>query len=145
MSQFKVQKQMVEILPIVLQCEDLLRLNMETKNINIKKSIHPSANIYTDPYYLQTILRNLLQNAIKASPKNSMVEITFAENNLSISNLGTPFTQMQYEAALAHDDLSKGLSGLGLKLVDELAKKIGATVNFTKSNEEQTVAEVVFG
>lgn len=145
MSQFKVQKELVEILPIVLQCEDLLGLNLETKNITIKMNINPSDAIYTDPYYLQTILRNLLQNAIKASPENSMVEISFDEKNISISNDGIPFGQAQYEAALAHDDLSKGSSGLGLKLIDELAKKIGAIVNFKKSNDTKTVAHVVFG
>jgi signal transduction histidine kinase len=144
MSQFNTTILLVEILPVVRQAEQLLQLNISSKNITIQTAIQPEAVIDTDAYYLQTITRNLLQNAIKASPVNGQVTITFEGTHLSISNQGEAFTQQQYEAIVKNNDASKGLSGLGLKLVDELAVKIGAAVSFANGPAGETIATINF-
>lgn len=144
MSQFNTTILPTEILPVVRQAEQLLQLNISSKNIAIQTDIQPEAIIDTDAYYLQTITRNLLQNAIKASPVNGQIMISFEDNLLMIGNHGEPFTQQQFEAILKNNDASKGLSGLGLKLVDELAVKIGAKVSFANSGTGETIAKIDF-
>jgi signal transduction histidine kinase len=144
MSKFNTTMLPTEILPVVQQAEQLLQLNTAAKNIHIQTNIQPAATIDTDAYYLQTVTRNLLQNAIKASPPNGRITIVFEGSHLRICNQGDPFTQQQYEAILKNNDASKGLSGLGLKLVDELAVKIGAKVSFTNGAGGETIATVDF-
>ncbi len=130
MNEFNVKIQSAEIEPIIDQCLQLMKLNIENKSIKIiSKNIEKQA-LKTDPYFLQIIIRNLLQNAIKASPENSEIGIVFENNQLKISNKGALFTQKDYENVLSNTQKLENLSGLGLKLVDELSKKIGAKISF---------------
>lgn len=147
MSQFKTDIQTVPLLSAVQQCEQLLQLNSEARNVRIENNIPQHAVIETDPNYFQTIIRNLLQNAIKAAPEGSIVKIeaTSEEDiiqSITISNTGKPFTQQQYQEALSGSELGKGLSGLGLRIVEELSHKIGATVQFINPEPDMTVATI---
>ncbi len=148
MNQFKTDIQPTDILYVANQCIQLLQLNIEAKNLNIRNDIPPGTVIDTDPYYLQTILRNLLQNAIKASGEGALISIDFEENGpqrmLSIENTGRVFGQDDYLQILSQKENAKGLSGLGLKLVDELAEKTGLRVRFENPGENTTRAVVLF-
>ena len=89
-----------------------------------------------------------MQNAIKASPQNGVIEIvTSSEKNsfkLHIKNEGGSFSQQQYFQSINTDENAGSLNGLGLKLVDELSGKIGATVFFKTTTENTTWVEVLF-
>ena len=147
MSEFKTNIQATNILPIIDSCKSLLQLNSDAKNITYKNVIATDIITNTDAYFLQTIIRNLLQNAIKASPDNSEIEIDAinSTNNLSIyiKNKGETFTQQQYQQILSSEDAAKILNGLGLRLVDELSEKIGAIVEFKTTQAEGTVVEIL--
>lgn len=141
LSQFNTNIEKVNLETIVNQCIDLMKLNIEAKNINIKTNLPTDNQIDTDPYFLQIIIRNLLQNSIKASPENGKISIAFENNQISIQNTGPIFTQSDYETVLNNPQKQENLSGLGLKLVDELSKKIGARVGF-EEKDNQTLAVV---
>ena len=147
MNEFKPNLQPVEIASTIEGCKQLLQLNSDAKNITYKQEIDSSI-IETDPNFLQTILRNLLQNAIKASPQNGVIEIaTASEKNcfkLHIKNEGGSFSQQQYLQSINTDANAGNLHGLGLKLVDELSRKIGATVFFKTTSETTTWVELLF-
>ncbi len=135
MSQFNVKMEMVEIKPVIDQCLQLLKLNIETKQLYIENTVGERLQLKTDPYFLQIIVRNLLQNAIKASPDESEIKISYKNNQLSIQNYGEPFTQNSYLEAISSTQKQETLNGLGLKLVDELSQKIGVKVFFEYQNE----------
>lgn len=134
LSEFKPSMQPVQLLPVVDACQSLLQLNSEAKNISFKKDIPADAIIHSDPYFLQTILRNLLQNAVKAAPVGSTIEIAAIQENgkfaISIKNEGDRFTQEDYLAAISSNENNPSLNGLGLRLVNELSLKIGVRVRF---------------
>lgn len=142
MNQFNIELQNTFVTAIVDQCISLLHLNSEAKNIKVISSLPGNLRIETDPYFLQTILRNLLQNAIKACPPNLTVTIGYETGNaghiIYIQNPGPLFTQQQYERLLATEETGKSLSGLGLRLVNELSGKIGIRVNYTQTADDQT-------
>jgi signal transduction histidine kinase len=149
MNQFKTELQPVKPSLIVFQCQQLLQLNTEAKNLRVENHVSDISVVETDPYYLQTIVRNLLQNAIKASPQNGQIEINLIETEnrlvaLTIQNEGIPFNQQQYENGLAANDSSQGLSGLGLRLVDELSAKIGLKINFSNPSDQLTKVTITF-
>jgi signal transduction histidine kinase len=135
MNEFNVKMQSAEIKPVIEQCIQLLKLNIEAKKLVIENNVSENIIQQTDPYFLQIIVRNLLQNAIKASPENGKIFINFENNELSIQNEGELFTQNQYEMAISSNQKQETLSGLGLKLVDELSQKIGSKVWYEAVNE----------
>lgn len=148
MNQFKPEFRKVNVLEIVSECLQLMQLNSEGKKIRFKNSVSSDFFLETDPYYLQTIVRNLLQNAIKAAPEGSEILIDFevevGKKYLSVTNSGGYFSQEQYEYLLVNKHSGKSLSGLGLHLVDELSRKVGAKVIFTETgNPDLTRVEVI--
>ena len=147
MSEFKTNIQTTALLPIVDACQNLLQLNASAKNITYKKTISDNITVNTDPYYLQTIIRNLLQNAVKAAPENSEIVIGTEQQSTGlvfyISNKGGAFTQAQYKQLISSEDNAQSLNGLGLRLVEELSQKIGATVTFKSVDSSSTRVEIL--
>ncbi|SDD97091.1 tetratricopeptide repeat-containing sensor histidine kinase [Niabella drilacis] len=134
MNAFEAQLQPVNIAAVVMDCQRLLQLNSEARKIVFETGIPEDLTVQTDANYLQTIVRNLLQNAIKAAPGGSLIQIEAKQENgrtwLLVKNQGAAFTQEQYERLIRQEQHAASLSGLGLKLVDELSRKIHATVSF---------------
>ncbi len=147
MNEFKVALQQVLILDTVITCKNLLQLNSDAKNIQYNITIEKDNSVLTDPYYLQTIIRNLLQNAVKASPENGEINISTTENNNSLSlfieNKGGSFTQQNYQQLLSKEENATSLTGLGLRLVDELSQKINVSVNFSSVSPSSTRVEII--
>jgi len=145
MNEFSVSLQPVDISETIISCKKLLQLNSDARHIRYENSVEHH-EIITDPYYLQTIVRNLLQNAIKASPDNGVIHIgTSAEKDgliFFIENQGASFTQEDFLQAIQNDENAKTLNGLGLRLTQELSVKIEASVHFTSPGESGTRAEL---
>ncbi|CAG5016842.1 Adaptive-response sensory-kinase SasA [Dyadobacter sp. CECT 9275] len=147
MNSFNFDIRPVEVFSLVKNSLNLLQLNIEANQTIIENAIPEDLIIQTDEYFLQTILRNLLQNAIKASGENGEIHISYQEESsgsaIVIANTGNEFSQDDYESALVMDLLHQGLNGLGLKLVDELSVRIGARVSFSRLNS-RTLATILF-
>lgn len=145
MNEFSISLQLVDLSEIITSCKKLLQLNSDAKHITYENSIDRN-EIVTDPYYVQTIVRNLLQNAIKASPDNGLIRTgTMAEKDgliLFIENQGASFTQEDYLQVIHNDEYAKTLDGLGLRLTQELSVKINASVYFTFAGESGTRANL---
>ncbi|MFV0606616.1 MAG: ATP-binding protein [Niabella sp.] len=142
MNEFTVNQQSVLVTDAVNPCLQLLELSSQTKNIQYQINIPQQLFVETDASYLQTILRNLLQNAIKASPQSGKISIDATKTNdrviISIENTGAAFTQEQYLQAVNNDVDHNAISGLGLKLTYELSEKINAVIYFTNPREHTT-------
>jgi len=145
MSEFKPELQPVNVTNLLRQTVSLLQLAIEEKKLSVTINLPDRYTVHTDPYYLQTILRNLLQNAIKASPASGAIAIDLAGHTFSITNTGQPFTQHDYEAVLQDNDSAKTLQGLGLKLADELSRKIGNRIFFQTTGTGKTTACLQLG
>ncbi|MGG7666820.1 tetratricopeptide repeat-containing sensor histidine kinase [Dyadobacter sp. BHUBP1] len=146
MNAFHVRIEQVEVRPLLAGTLGLLELHSEANQTKITNDVPDNFRIRTDGYFLQTILRNLLQNAIKSAGEKGAVDIGVEavadEKSVYIENTGAPFTQADFEALLS-DDMAPGLHGLGLRLVDDLARKLGATITFS-SREHRTRAVIRF-
>lgn len=147
-NEFKTDKQTSSLNLIVDQCIALLQLNIDAKNIELQNNLPPNTTIFTDPYYLQNIVRNLLQNAIKASDQGSLLRIDFSENEssavLSIENTGSAFSQQDYLDLLNDTSSTNGMNGLGLRLVDDLSKRTGLIIRFKNPSPTLTRALIIF-
>lgn len=114
---------------------DLIRPQAEQKNIEIVKNLEVS-QVVANQNILETILRNLITNAIKFSPNDAKVKIaTYSENGsnfISITDNGIGMNPEKIQSVLKNE-ITKSLgtsgekgSGIGLLLVRELAKQLNA-------------------
>ncbi|MCZ2720969.1 sensor histidine kinase [Marinomonas sp. 15G1-11] len=103
--------------------------------------------IESDPDWLKVIINNLLDNALKYSPDQSMIDIsTHSFSNracikiTNITELGLPNTEKMYDkyyrGKSAH---SKTGSGLGLYIVKQLSLQLNASIEYqATSNLDET-------
>lgn len=144
MNQFSVQMQPVGLHEAVASCLQLLQLNIEAKHLSIENNIPDFIQVRSDESFLQTIVRNLLQNAIKASPDGASVVLHAERSELTIRNSGGHFSQQQYLDAIAAGMAGKTVSGLGLKLVAELSGKADINICFEETLPDTTLVRLTF-
>ncbi|SDD04727.1 sensor histidine kinase [Niabella drilacis] len=147
MSRLNPNVKEIALLPVLHPVEQLLQLPVEEKSIQLQNNIAPGTTVMADDNFLQTIYRNLLQNAVKASPPGATIVVGMAAQHghaiLSIQNSGRSFAQADFEQQTLAGRTTQTLNGLGLQLVAELSGKMNAAVRFT-ALAEGTLAEVIF-
>jgi signal transduction histidine kinase len=131
---------------IVQNSIQLLEMNSDAQEINYHLQIDARCNTETDKNFLTTIIRNLLQNAIKASPQNGSIDILLTEKMdhyiLTIQNDGKTFTQEDFEKSLQDQETLK-LSGLGLRIIKILADKIEMKIQFSSPLKTGTQVDLI--
>ena len=111
----------------------LLRLNAEEKDIVISPKIEPNLVAWADENLYNTILRNLISNAIKfsrvgsviyvnASCKNDMIEISVADSGVGIRQENLEKLFMVDSAFSTRGTLNEKGTGLGLVLCKEFVE-----------------------
>ncbi|MCF8294858.1 MAG: hypothetical protein K9I34_02245 [Bacteroidales bacterium] len=128
-----------EVLPlteIVETCANESAGNARLKSIEIITSIPESVNIYGDKNMLTTVIRNLLTNAIKFTPRQGKVVLSYSadENNdiISVIDNGIGIDADKIPILLNSDSFvsspgtenEKG-TGLGLVITQDFVKKHG--------------------
>ncbi|NJO16196.1 MAG: response regulator [Thioploca sp.] len=136
----KYHLQELELDKVVESNLDLFTPKAEQKQITLKNSITKGLIVYADSNMLNTILRNLISNALKFTPTGGIVEIltrshyeTDIEITVSDSGVGIKpedisklfHIDMQYTNT--GTDGEQG-TGLGLNLCKDLVEKNGGTI-----------------
>jgi len=118
----------------------LLEQSAKNKNIDLENNMPVDINVYADKNMLSTILRNLISNAIKFTPKNGTIEIGYRkgkENRQEIyikdSGLGVPKENLNRIFEVSENISTKGTegetgTGLGLILCKEFVEKHGGKI-----------------
>ena len=133
------EPEQIEILPMIDQLESLYNQNLKNKMISLKVDIEPGVNAFADIKMTDTILRNLISNAIKFTNKSGSINISSESGDNSIiikvkdtgvgidkeylNKLFKPDSSYSTEGT-AHE---KG-TGLGLTLCKELVEKQGGEI-----------------
>jgi two-component system sensor histidine kinase/response regulator len=138
-GRLKVAPAILELKEIVDCNIDLVGENAKDKNITLFSSIDGITSVVADGNMFDTIIRNLLTNAVKFTPTNGKVEISAKtegyEVEISISDTGVGIKPEDMDK-LFRTDVSfttrgtaqeKG-SGLGLILCKEFVEKNGGTI-----------------
>ena len=135
-------KQMPDVLNLRKVVKNLLittMLQIEWKEISLVNNVTSDIFCVADFYMLETVLRNIVSNAIKFTPKKGNIEINAVVKNnfvfLSVKDSGEGITDEAIESINYSDKFftSKGTdnengSGLGLKLCKEFAEKNGGNL-----------------
>lgn len=143
MNQLAENKIKVERVQLKKQIEELrmfFHLNLDIKNQQLYVEVDETLELETDREYLQTILRNLISNAIKFTPVGGSVWVKakYDEDKvmISIKDSGIGIANDDFEKlfSLVADKRGIGSSdekgtGLGLVLVKEMLDKLGGVIS----------------
>jgi signal transduction histidine kinase/CheY-like chemotaxis protein len=130
----------IDVVPVVEAALDTVRPAAEAKNIRIEARLDAhAATVYGDSNRLQQVFWNLLNNAIKFTPRDgrisvdlarahSSIEIRIADNGQGIAPEFLPFVFDRFRQAEAATTRHHGGLGLGLSIVKHLVELHGGTV-----------------
>lgn len=99
-----------------------------------------------DKVLLQSLINNLVSNAIKASPESSGVELASLDKQIIVRDHGRGMSaeQLEYVNHPARTESPQKRSGLGIPLCHEIAKLHRATLHFTSETGNGTQAVISF-
>lgn len=114
------------------------------KDIDLKFVPSTAATVFGDEILIQSALRNILDNAIKYSPAETVVEIALSKHNkgteLTISDAGYGFPdgetdQLTTRFVRGENVASTVGSGLGLTIAKEVVEAHGGTIHLSNKQE----------
>jgi PAS domain S-box-containing protein len=129
----------IEILPMLSELESLYYQNLKNKQIELKINIEPGVSAFADIKMTNTILRNLISNAIKFTNTNGFIYVTSEENEsfvtIKVKDTGVGIDEensgklFKPDSSYSTDGTAheKG-TGLGLVLCKELVEKQGGEI-----------------
>jgi signal transduction histidine kinase len=131
-----------------------LKHSAEKKQISINTPDNTGLSVFADANMLQTILRNLLNNAIKFTPRNGAIQVSYKaikSNHLVIriadNGVGIPSHLIQNLFKLSNQYHTRGTenessSGLGLILVKEFVDKNKGQISITSKVNKGTIVNI---
>ena len=151
----KLVNEWIDLHPWITNVTELFFNGMRNSKHQINFEFEPqNISFISDPLILGRILRELLNNALKYTPDEEQIIIktqaTDNEVSLCVINTGIEISPEEQELVFtpfyripSKDPWQYAGTGLGLTLVQKLAKVLGASVNL-ESKEGQTVFYVIF-
>ncbi len=127
---------------------ELAKSTAERKQIKIFSEINSNIFVYADKNIITTVQRNLLNNAIKFSPKNTSIEIftTIKENNviLNVKDHGLGIEENRLDTIFDVCTSTNGTeneigSGLGLALCKEFVNSYGGKITVTSKLNQGSI------
>ena len=125
---------------------DSMKSVMKKKDIYIEYQPRHKKNIMADVQALERVMNNLIDNAFKYSPKDSVIEISTITNNnhikINVADQGSGISEIDqeyifdrfYRTASARASENKG-SGLGLAIVKNLINSLNGEVGVSNRPE----------
>ncbi len=138
----EVKKTQFNLCEIVNQVLELYSEQSERKKITVHSQCDDTCFVYADKYMIESVVRNLVSNAIKFTPSGKSIEVVcknlndgFAEFSVKDYGIGIPkdiqqkLFQIDTQISTRGTDQEKG-TGLGLVLCKDFIEKNGGTISF---------------
>jgi len=145
----------INVAEVTAEIIDLYQQMVQQKNIHIKSTLSSSEKVFVDYNAYATIVRNVLDNAIKFTPKGGVIELATHDDSeklvLTIKDSGRGMTAEQLSQLF---DLKKNKStrgtagetgtGLGLSLVNDLVNLNKGSIAVESVPNEGTIFKLGF-
>ncbi len=141
-GKLEVKKSQFNLCEIVNQVIELYSEQIERKKLNVYKNCDQTCDVFADKYMIESVVRNLISNAIKFTPTGRSIEINcqnlndnFTEFSVKDYGVGIPreiqqkLFQLDAQISTRGTDEEKG-TGLGLVLCKDFIDKNGGTISF---------------
>lgn len=138
-SRGEFERKKVILADVVKNVCSYFQRNYETKKITVVIDITQDIEVLADERMLETILRNLISNAIKFTDKKGNITVNAEKDkskiiiNIKDSGIGIPITKIDKLFKIDHNYSTTGLegekgTGMGLILCKELIEKNNGTI-----------------
>jgi PAS domain S-box-containing protein len=141
-GKLEVSKTQFNLCEIVDQVLELYSEQIQRKNLSIKSECGETCFVYADKYMIESVVRNLVSNAIKFTPSGKSIEVVcknlnddFAEFTVKDYGVGIPLGiqsrlfKIDTQISTKGTEQEKG-TGLGLVLCKDFIEKNGGTISF---------------
>jgi signal transduction histidine kinase len=130
------EKSNVDLSQLLEEKMELFSDHIKSKDLIIKKEIEPGIYTETNFFLAESMVMNLIGNAVKHSDNEGIINITLWKNHLEISNAGKPLTvpSAKLFERFYKIDISTGSYGLGLAIVSEICKLNKWIINYEYSD-----------
>lgn len=138
-SNFTIDKSEFSVSPVINHILNLYAESFSLKNIKVVRDTKCDANVYADQNMIETVIRNLISNAIKFTNDYGIIKISCQKNShnieIAISDNGIGISEEDQLRLFKIDKLlttegtrnEKG-TGFGLLLSKELVEKNGGSI-----------------
>lgn len=138
-NRLKIEPKELNLFDEVKKVLNLYQPIYSDKEIQIIEKVDPAYEIITDQHALNTILRNLISNAIKFTPRKGTIQIIASKENdgykikIIDSGIGIPEENLskifggEFGFTTRGTNNEKG-TGLGLTICKELVEKLGGKI-----------------
>ncbi len=146
MQHFKPEYRNVLIAEVVEKEVTFLKEQAEINNIKIRNEVPESFTLKTDENFLEIIIRNLLQNAVKYTTHGTTISITSKDaNQISINNKIADVNMQNLNTVFQNKWVNSKSNGLGLQIAKDLASAIGANILFDINENHRIETSIVWG
>lgn len=133
-EQYVIEKELLNLKELINENIELYKVNASEKEIIIKNNIKENININIDKNSIYTVVRNILNNAIKFTKKGGFIEFEGKQSNnyfeLSIKDNGVGMSQetinklfrIEESITMSGTNDEKG-TGLGLSICNDIVTK----------------------
>jgi PAS domain S-box-containing protein len=147
-GKMEYQPERINLIQLINDVISLYNQNIKNKKINLEMRMGKNISVFTDKKIIQTVLRNLISNAIKFTYPNGTISITAEKNHdfviMKIRDTGVGISEEKNLFRLDVSHSTKGTedesgTGLGLILCKELVERQGGKIWIeSKINEGST-------
>lgn len=112
--------------------------HIKSKSLTVNKQVAEGFMLETNFFLAESLVMNLIGNAVKHTSKDGTITINLNENHLEISNTGSPLSvppEKLFERFFKADK-STGSHGLGLAIVKEICKLNKWEVTYLYVNDQ---------
>jgi signal transduction histidine kinase len=116
------EKKAVNLSELIEEKLQLFEDNISGKSLTLKKSIEPKCVFETNFFLVESLLLNLIGNAVKHSTASGIINIVLDKNHLEIYNSGAPASVPSSKLFERFYKVNKSSDsqGLGLSIVKEI-------------------------
>lgn len=133
---------------------DAFSFRLEEEKIRVTRKIEPDVMAMADPLAITQIIFNIVDNAIKYSPAESVVEVEIQrtdtqvylrvkDNGAGIDDSLKPRIFMPFVRGTDSQIASQRGSGIGLSIVAQLAERMDCRINVSDNKPNGTVFEIL--
>ena len=118
-ASISMQMESINLSQIVRECFDLLQVNAEKKNIQLRLEMASDIVAHADKNAITTVIRNLINNSLKFTPDGGCITVngytTASVSYLSVSDTGVGMSEETIKKLFRIDEniSTKGTSGEG--------------------------------
>lgn len=138
-GRMQINLEAISLKTIIKESIELVKSQAEKKNITLNVDMNSSLMVYADKNLLETIIRNLLTNAIKFTGDGGKVSLNTVDENgyvkISVKDTGIGLSKDDVQKLFRIDVNNKEIgnskekgTGLGLILCKEFCEKLGGKI-----------------